>query len=198
MSASDQLFFPGLEPEAPRPRTDRLFFAVFPDAETADRIAELAASLRADLGLTGRPLRADRLHVTINHLDDFSGVPERVVAAASQAAAAVKAAPFEAAFDRAASFQSRRDHKPFVLQGGAALAPLLAFQKALGLEMAKAGLGGYVEKAFTPHVTLLYDARVAPETSVEPVRWTVRELVLVHSLLGQTRHVALGRWALGG
>jgi 2'-5' RNA ligase len=34
--------------------------------------------------------------------------------------------------------------------------------------------------------------------AVEPIRWTVREFVLVHSLLGQTRHVPLARWSLGG
>jgi 2'-5' RNA ligase len=198
MTTPGQLSFPGLEPESPRPRLDRLFFAIFPDAETAARIADLAARLRDAHRLSGKLLRTDRFHITVNHLDDFPGVPERIVAAASQAAASVKAAPFEVVFDRAASFKGKPDKKPFVLRGGDALEALIAFQQALGFEMAKAGLGDYVEKSFTPHVTLLYDPRLVPEEPVEPIRWTVRELVLIHSLLGQTRHIPLGRWPLGG
>jgi hypothetical protein len=34
------------------------------------------------------------------------------------------------------------------------------------------------------------------EQFVETVGWSVREFVLVHSLLGQTRHVLLARWPL--
>jgi 2'-5' RNA ligase len=197
MSGAGQLAFPGLEPEPQRAPTDRLFFGLFPDATAAGRIAGLADRLRAEHRLAGRPLQADRLHVTVSHVDDFAGLPDRVVAAARDAGASVRAAPFDIAFDRVASFANRRDKKPFVLRGGDGLAPLIAFQQALSLAMAKAGLGRYVETRFTPHVTLLYDAALVPEQPVEPIRWTVRELVLVHSLLGQTRHVALGRWPLG-
>lgn len=197
MSGEGQMSFPGLEPAPDRPKTDRLFFAIFPDSETAERIADLAERLRERHGLKGRPLRTDRFHITVNHLADFPGVPERIVAAASEAAAAVKAAPFDVAFDRAASFRGKPDKRPFVLRGGDALGPLIAFQQALGFEMAKAGLGQYVEKSFTPHVTLLYDPSLVTETPVEPIRWTVRELVLIHSLLGRTQHIPLGRWPLG-
>ena len=55
-----------------------------------------------------------------------------------------------------------------------------------------------VASQVTPHVTLLYDDVLVEERAVEPIRWTVREFVLVHSLLGQTRHVPLARWPLGG
>jgi 2'-5' RNA ligase len=43
---------------------------------------------------------------------------------------------------------------------------------------------------------MLYDGRLVAGQPVEPIRWVVREFVLVHSLLGQTRHEVLGRWAL--
>jgi 2'-5' RNA ligase len=36
-----------------------------------------------------------------------------------------------------------------------------------------------------------------PEQKIEPVEWTVREIVLVHSLLGRTEHRPLARWTLG-
>jgi 2'-5' RNA ligase len=200
MSETGQASLPGFEPEPPRKPTDRLFFSIFPDPPTAGRIADLAERLRADLQLKAKPLAAERFHVTMNHLDDFAGVPERVVAAATEAGAAAVAgiAPFEVIFDRAASFHGRVQNKPLVLRGSASLAPLTAFQKSLGVAMTKSGLGKYVERSFTPHVTLLYDATLAPETPVEPIRWSVRELVLVHSLLGLSKHIRLASWPLTG
>jgi 2'-5' RNA ligase len=47
-------------------------------------------------------------------------------------------------------------------------------------------------------MTLLYDDRSVAEQAVETIGWTAREFVLVHSLLGQTRHIPLGRWPLRG
>lgn len=48
----------------------------------------------------------------------------------------------------------------------------------------------------TPHVTLLYDDRHVAEHAVDTIRWTVQEFVLVHSLVGQTLYIPLGRWPL--
>jgi 2'-5' RNA ligase len=62
--------------------------------------------------------------------------------------------------------------------------------------MRKVGLGRRVDARFTPHVTLLYDSRLVAEQAVSPIHWTAHELVLVHSLLGQTRYVPLARWPL--
>jgi 2'-5' RNA ligase len=45
-------------------------------------------------------------------------------------------------------------------------------------------------------VTLLYDERGIAEHAIEPVSWTVREFVLVHSLRGQSKYIPLGRWPL--
>ena len=35
--------------------------------------------------------------------------------------------------------------------------------------------------------------RAAPEIFVDPVRWTVRDFVLIHSVKGQGRHGVVGR-----
>jgi len=64
-----------------------------------------------------------------------------------------------------------------------------------GGALAKAGVGA---RQSTPHLTLLYDARRVDEQPIDPIRWTVREFVLVHSLLGQTRYIPLGKWPLRG
>lgn len=191
---SEQSFLPGFE-AAPQP-TDRLFFAIYPDAATAAHIAQLAQQLRAEQALLGKPLKPERFHVTLHHLGDYAGLPQDLVAAACGAAASVAAAPFDITFDRAASFASTPRNRPFVLRGAGGLAALAAFQQSLGEALKKTVLGRWAKPGFTPHVTLLYDDRSVPEQAVAPVSWTAHEFVLVHSLIGQTLHVPLARWPL--
>jgi len=73
MAAGAQAGFDGFGPPVP---TDRLFFALFPDGGTASRIAALAASECARHGLHGKPLRSDRLHMTLFHLGDWAAYPK--------------------------------------------------------------------------------------------------------------------------
>ncbi|MDI1268788.1 MAG: RNA 2',3'-cyclic phosphodiesterase [Polaromonas sp.] len=190
----EQSFLPGFE-AAPRP-TDRLFFAIYPDAAAAAQIARLAQQLRAEHGLQGKPLKPERFHVTLHHLGDHAGLPQDLVAAACVAAAGVAAAPFDITFDHVASFTSAPRNRPFVLRGDDGLAPLAAFQQSLGEALKNTVLGRWAKPGFTPHVTLLYDDRSVPAQAVTPVSWTAHEFVLVHSLMGQTRHVPLARWPL--
>lgn len=177
------------------PVTDRLFFAIFPDPETAGGVAERAERLRATHGLSGRPLAPERFHITLHHLGDHAGVRRDIVAMAVEAAETLTTPRFDVTFDRAASFHNGGNN-PLVLQGGEGLEALKAFQRDLGLAMARAGLGRLVDKAFTPHVTLLYDRRLIAEEPVAPVTWTVGGFTLIHSLLGRTEHIPLARWAL--
>ena len=185
---------------AAKPQTDRLFFAVYPDPQTAQRIVELAQSVRAAHGLHGNPLRVDRVHVTLHHLGDHAGLPEHLVASASEVAASMAIQPFDVSFDCVASFPGRARKRPCVLRGGNAdaNAPLLAFQSELGERLRAAGLGRHVERRFTPHLTLLYDERVVAPEPVAPIGWTVHELALVHSLIGRGQHRVLGRWGGAG
>jgi 2'-5' RNA ligase len=180
-------------------QTDRLFFGIFLDPGTAARVVQMLHRLCDDYGLRGRPLAADRLHITLNHLGDHTGVPQSIVAAAREAAANISDSSFDVTFDRVMSFKRGGDKRPFVLCGeGEGIAALMAFQQSLAMAMRKAGLGRWVGTRFKPHMTLLYDDRLVGEQIVEPISWTVREFVLVHSLLRQTRHIPLGRWPLRG
>jgi RNA 2',3'-cyclic 3'-phosphodiesterase len=189
-----QSSLPGFAPAEP---TDRLFLAIFPDRETAAQLAALAASQCAHHGLRGRPLAAERFHVTLFHLGDSAGLRQDVVEAASKAASRVQAAPFELAFDRVASFAGRRDKLPFVLKADDGNAALRRFHAELASRLRESGLGHFTSGNFEPHVTLAYDARMVTPEAVAPVRWRADEFVLIHSLLGKTRHVPLARWALG-
>jgi 2'-5' RNA ligase len=186
----------GFEGFAPSVPTDRLFFALFPDDATASRIVALAASESRRHGLHVKPLRSDRLHVTLFHLGDWAGVPEDVVAAASRAADALRAASFDLAFDTVASFAARRAQKPLVLKATSGNEALHGFHARLADALRKNGLGDWTRGSFVPHVTLAYDRQLVPPQPVEPVAWHARDFVLVHSLLGQTRHIRLGTWSL--
>ena len=67
--------------------------------------------------------------------------------------------------------------------------------------MAQAGLSTRIDSQFTPHITLLYDGRIAAKRAIETVRFRVHEFVLVDSLIRRGhpgRHVPIARWRLMG
>jgi RNA 2',3'-cyclic 3'-phosphodiesterase len=198
MSISSDLF--GQIPP-PKP-TDRLFFALFPASEVAMQIAHVSQQLRNEYDLTGKSLSNDRLHVTLHHVGDYAGgLPSGLVETVQEVAANIEMVAFDVTFDRAMSFAGSPRNKPFVLRGNerndGGLAALIAFQKAFYLAMCRAGLQGPRSNAkFAPHVTLMYDSQGVPEYDVEPIRWTAHDFVLVHSLIGQTKHIHLGRWPI--
>jgi RNA 2',3'-cyclic 3'-phosphodiesterase len=190
---TDQLLFPGM---SAAPLTDGLFLALFPDAATAARIADLTRQLRDKYALTGRPHAAERLHVSLHGIGEYASFPNEVASRVIEAAAAIAMRPFDIGFDRVMSFSGKPGQLPFVLRGEA-VAELIAFQKILGAAMQKAGLGR-AKAHYAPHMTLLYDTRRVDEQPIETIRWTAREFVLVHSLLGRGVYKSLGRWPLRG
>ncbi len=182
--------------------TDRLFFALFPNDEAIPKIVKTTQQLRDEHGLTGKSLSNDRLHVTLHHVGDYAGgLPNGLVEAAQDVAAKIEMPAFDVTFDRAMSFAGRPRNRPFVMRGDekhdGGLAALMAFQKTMYLAMCRAGLPGPRANAkFAPHVTLMYDDQGIAEQAFEPVSWLAHDFVLVHSLLGQTKHIHLGRWPL--
>ena len=193
-----QASLPGFD--SPPALRDSLFFAILPDAPAASRIAQIAEQLRNAHGLKGKTLQTDRFHVTLHHLGNYAGLPPDVVAMAGEAAASVANAmpPFELAFNNVESFSNTPRNRPLVLRGGEGLIALTAFQQALAMPLKKTAARHWLKPDYTPHLTLLYDDRSISLQAIETVAWTARELVLVHSMVGQSRHVHLGRWPLNG
>ena len=175
---------------------DRIFFACLPDSETARGIHTLAETLKRENGFSGTLILPEHLHVTLFHLGDWHALPEAIVDIAKKAASEVATPSFDVMLPRAESFRNRTGVFPFVLTGDAG--PWGPLRQALGAALKKNGLGGAVhaDDDFKPHVTLLRDPVRAKASRITPVSWTVRDFVLVHSLLGQTKHIHLGRWSL--
>ncbi len=174
--------------DPPPKLTDRIFFAIAPDAAAIADIGALTATLKAQHSMQGRPIADAKLHCTLCNLGDFAGMPDALIARASAAASQVAAAtaPFALNFDTAQTFVNRARNRPFVLTGGDGVVGVTALYRNLAGALLKAGIGGNPH-SYTPHVTLLYDDVTAPPQSVAPVEWTVSEFVLLHSHIGQAR-----------
>lgn len=188
-----QMPLPGFEQS---PELDFLFFALLPAAEDALQIVQLRERLLLERGLTGQRIATERLHVSLHTVGAWHGLSRTAVRAAKDIGASFSKPPFEVVFDRTMSFAGER---AFVLRAEADAA-FISFHSALGIEMKKAGIGRSVTSRFTPHLTLLYGDRMVTERSIEPLRWTVRDFVLVQSLRGRgrSRHIHLARWQLRG
>ena len=172
-----------------------VFFVINPDVDGAVATRAVERGLSIGHGLTGKPFTPERLHVTLLSIGHYPELRKEFVDTACVAAAAAAVRPFEVVFDRAISFPTGRPTRPLALIGGDGVIGVEMLQQRLFAEMKRVGLR--VRKlGQRPHMTLLYDRCSVAEQPVEPVRWTVREFVLVHSLYGQSRHVPLARWPL--
>ncbi len=170
----------------------RLFIGIWPDADAVESLARLMARLRRDGLMPGRPVDPDRLHLTLHHLGDFADqMPPSLMPSARTAAATIRLPPFEVVFDRIGGTKGQ-----FLLRASDELTALRDFRQALTAALIRAGLRRWIDQAFTPHITLSYDLSDTPEILVEPIAWTVREFVLVQSLLGKHRHIRQGSWPI--
>jgi len=179
--------------DEPPVETDPLFLAIVPDEDTAQRFEQRAEYLRKTHGFTGvsRPF-----HVTLCDIVPRTGLP-RMIERIAEVAASLAAQPFSVAFDRAMKFGKGKGEGAVVLTGDDSVAGLIAFRQALCFGLQKAGLGKWSAKGYTPHLTLLYDTREVTER-IEPVDWVISEFVLLRSVVGETKHVPLGRWQIRG
>ncbi|OJF90544.1 2'-5' RNA ligase family protein [Pararhizobium antarcticum] len=175
-----------------------LFLAVVPERDTACQAVEIGrhAAVEYDLSREVRPHR--KMHVALNAIGAYTQLPDDVVSTVSQAMSAVRAMPFEISFDRIMSFQTGYA-QPLVLTSAVRSEEMMDLHVQLAKEMWSAGLIFSYNPRFKPHMTLLHDgATIAERELIEPVSWTVREFVLVHSLVGCNDHEYLGRWPLLG
>lgn len=174
-----------------------LFFAILPDEPAAWRLERLAGHLHSRYALSGRPLGPERYHVSLQHLGLFSGLPHDLVAIASDAAASAAAHtdPFEIVFTTAATFSGGSGQRAVVVYSPSSSPALENLRLALRTALLRHGLGVAAGRKLTLHITLFYDRRGVTPHEIEPVLWVARQLVLIHSVVGQGRHIHLARFA---
>lgn len=166
-----------------RPRNP-LYVMAKPPAEVAARIAALP---RND------PARGpELLHVTLLSLFDLHHAPPAWLPAVIAALDRFDGAPFPLAFDRI------ENRKAVTLRTRAVLAEARAFQAALVrhllVEKAPMMLGTTPE----PHVTINYHGDRLRAERIDPIGWTVGEILLIESVVGKATHIPHGRWPLKG
>ena len=176
------------------PRTESLFFCLFPDALACEAIAAETDALRVEHSLIGPSIRPNRLHVTLHYLGEHAIEREDIVVSASAAASRVAHAPVDVTLARAASFSTRSDKHPCVLLPQEERPPIHGLWRELGNHLMAAGLGRYLKREFLPHVTVLYDTRVLTAHAVEPIHWLARDFALVRSRAAE--YEVLGSWPL--
>lgn len=177
-----------------------VFLAIFPDLYNAQYIAGIGDRLRRTHGMSGRVRPITHLHVSLLPANRAKNGPEISKKAIDKVVKPVTAVmqPFEIKFDRVMSFRGKAGNRPLVLvDEGHEGHKVMRLHALLCAEFAKFDPSARASHKLFPHLTLLYDNHeVAPEP-VEPVHWTVKEIVLVRSEVGATKYERLGSWALG-
>ena len=183
----------GVHEEEP---ADRLFLGLFPDAAALAHIGNVVRHLPGELGGTRTSSRSSRFHVTVHHLGDHAGLDPGLVDAALAAMERIDAPAFDIVLDEVSGFRGGRKH-PIVLLGRDGSPGAHALWAASRHVLAGTIFTRWLERRYTPHLTLLYgDRRPASPILIEPVAWKVGEVVLVHSLLGRSEYRILGRRTL--
>jgi 2'-5' RNA ligase len=170
---------------------DRLFFGLLLDAAAAYDAEQAGMKVQRENRLQTR-LRPKRLfHVSLQALGDFNGLPSGLVEMAREAAESVAMPPFEVRFEHVMSLNTC-----IVLAGGDGVSGVRMLEHALGKALQIANLGG-PSRHFNPHVTLIYDRTVVSRQPLaRPIRWTVHDFVLIHSLQRQSTYIPLKTFAL--
>jgi RNA 2',3'-cyclic 3'-phosphodiesterase len=186
-------------PERPK-YPERLFYSLIPDPETSARTVRFRENFCREHEVEGALLRPERLHLTLQHVGDYKRLRGKLLYAVQLAAEAVAMAPFEVtfrsitSFDGAPSLEGAPPRRPLVLLGESEA--LFELHKSLGAAMRRYGLKA--SDGFMPHMTLSYGPRAIAQRAIEPIRFAVREFVLVHSRLRLTQYEMLERWPLRG
>jgi 2'-5' RNA ligase len=170
--------------------TQRLFFALWPDAATSDALATLAQQVAAESG--GRPTAPGNVHLTLAFLGDQ---PRRIARELGAAAARISAPSFDVVLDSVDSWR-----KNAVAWAGVQSVPppLVELQQKIARSLLASGLEPE-ERPFAVHVTLARRITVAVRRPlVPPLVWHVTAFALVASELDAAgvRYRVLSSWPL--
>lgn len=180
-----------MNPEPVASDTARVFFALWPDEAVRQELARAGKLLQGACG--GRITRQENLHLTLAFLGD---VQRNRLDALREAAATVRAPAHVLKVERLGWFRRNR-----VAWAGPAHTPAesLELVDALGAALRQARFR-FDARPFEAHITLARKALCGDELpTIAPIRWKLREFVLVESELGAGGSIyrIMGRWPLG-
>lgn len=179
---------PDSAPTAPRSESDtgslRLFFALWPDANTRAALARLQF-------MRGRKVPYENLHITLAFLGQQ---PATLLPLLKDILAHLPRTEIVLTLDRLSYFNRNRIAWAGMHQVPDALPEL---QQTLAQELVKHGIAFDNGKNFKPHVTLVREAQPPPDTAFTPIVWQADHLALVQSVTlaeGPRYEVLASRW----
>jgi len=167
---------------------------VLPPRDTSPVLERLGLCLQQAHRLRGQRIGQDRLHITLAPVFAPHRSLTDTIARAKSAADGIRYGRFPVCLEWSESFRLRRGHHPFVLRGDQGMRPLTELRREMRASLLRAGFT--VERGFTPHITLLWADRPVEANPIAPIAWPVRDFALVLSLVGQSRHIHVGRWPI--
>lgn len=183
--------FPVASSPTDRP-THVVFVAAIPPQEIVDQIADAW-----HLTGTGGTLHP-RLHLSILAIAGLRAPLDPIlIDRVSKSAANLRTGPFELSFDRLLTFGTGTGNRPLVFATDSRSDRPTALARDLQDCLNANGLALPRPRKVIPHITVNYGAPF-PETRPlpKPIRWTIRNVSLIDSIQGQSRHVVLGTWPL--
>jgi len=174
----------------------RYFFALQPDDPASDQIDGVTRRLLRQRPWLEPPMARARRHVSLNALGRDAAPLDDWVSRAARAVARIRWPAFEVAFNRIAAFAGRSDKQALVLRGDEGVVGIDLLQSAIQAALADAALAPRRSRPFEAHLTLARGRDTSDEVFIRPVRWTVREFVLIHSYVGQARYEIAARFPL--
>jgi RNA 2',3'-cyclic 3'-phosphodiesterase len=173
-----------------------VYFAFKPEPDMTDHVVSVGNCLQAKHGMTGRVSPAV-LHVTICPIGCLPELSDERVEAACKVAGRLVAKPFEIILDRIRTYPNGQEKLPLVAFAGKGVPKADLFRHALIADLRRCE---FIFRRKLPdlHMTLFYDRCIVAEEPIDPIRWMVRDFVLVHSIHGKGRHILLGQWPLCG
>lgn len=164
----------------------RFFYALRPSPLARN----LIGVQRDQLGLAETVVENDRLHITLGLTEDFPRPPYDAMARLIEIGAQTSAAPVPVSLDRVSA-----GNDTIALRPSRRIDALAELGRTLQHGLARAGLlrAGW---AFHPHVTMIYRKGRPFTRTIPAIGWEATDFVLIHSLLGEHRHIELGRWPL--
>ncbi len=170
--------------------TQRIFFALWPDASVGDALAALARDVATESG--GRPIADRSAHLTLAFLGNQ---PAAVVRALSASACAIVLPAFGLVVDRVESWRKNQ----IAWAGVQSMPPpLLALHGAIAASLRAVGIEPE-DRPFSAHVTLARRIERSVQRSlVPPILWQATAFALVASELSSAgaRYRVLSSWPL--
>jgi len=173
------------------PASERLFFALWPQASVQAEIAVFTDQLGR---IRGRRMADENVHLTLVFLGQV-GAEQRAVLTAM--AASLHAAPFTLTLDQCGGWSRSR-----VLWLAPVMMPEALTTLHSALDAGARRVGQKTEqRAYRPHLTLFRDVIRIPKVLPAPaIHWPVTDFVLVHSETRSTgpHYTVQQRWQLNG